>query len=472
MARRRPHNVLIFLVDGLRADALGCGGSPLALTPNIDALADGGVRFERGFAQETVCMPSRASLFTGRYPHVHGVWANGVSLPTSETTLVHVLSANGYRTCAAGKLHLACQHGDGYPPRLKSGETHYGFQELRLNENVIGEEYIQFVEQQFPDLLDTARTRGPMPEEAHELTWIVDQAIDFVRRSVREDAPFFCFCSFHELSPPCHPPIGYEDRCRPEDVPPPKQREGELDTKPPWLKACHEGQLRLGRYPDESRRRQLAAGYFNQLAFIDDRFGRLLTALDETGASEDTVVLFTSDHGLLLNDHFQWRHGPFLYDTVINVPMIWRVPGVAQAGHATSSLAEMVDLCPTILELCGIDSPPGMQGVSLCPLLKEPTSASGKHCVLAEVREAPELQARGLDPTGFRAVALRTERWKLIHYPGRPYGELYDLTRDPDEFDNLWSNPQCRAVRTDLERRLLDRLIETQEPLPRREHNW
>ncbi|NPV08104.1 MAG: sulfatase-like hydrolase/transferase [Anaerolineae bacterium] len=472
-------NVLLFLTDGHRADALGCYGNPVLRTPYLDALAREGVRFTGSFSAHTVCMPSRASIFTGRYPHVHGVWANGIPLSRSEVTLAQVLAENGYRTGAFGKIHFEPQQAADYPPALDREESYYGFQEVRLSENKMGPDYLAFVDEHYPDLSEAVRSRQPVPEEAHQITWITDQAMDFIGRNAGGTQPFFCFCSYHELIPPSHSPEEYTGRYRPEDMPEPKRREGELDAKPPYLKDCYEGSLRMRNeahailpYPDDETLRRYLASYYDMATFLDHQFGRLAASLQEHSLWDDTIVLFTSDHGLCLNDHWQWRHGPFLYDQVMNVPMIWRVPGMTRPGQVDDSLVESVDIMPTILDLAGVEVPAGVQGRSIRLLLAQETGAQGRDSVLGQDRESPELMARGVDPTGHEVKALRTREWKLIHYPGRPYGELYDLINDPDEFENLWAKPRYAGKRQEMERLLLERLCAAEDPLPQRRHMW
>lgn len=197
-----------------------------------------------------------------------------------------------------------------------------------------------------------------------------------------------------------------------------------------------------------------------------------MSALKDLGLWDDTLILFTADHGLSLNDHWQWRHGPFLFDQVINVPMIWRVPGLTRPGISTAELIESVDILPTVLEWCGVPCPPGAQGQSLMPLIFAQPGARGRESVLVQERQAPDLAARGLDPNSVTQVGVRTHDWKLIHYPGCPHGELYDLKNDPGEFTNLWADPGCRARRAELERLLLDRILASQDPLPLRQYEW
>lgn len=467
-------NVLLFITDGHRADALGCAGDALALTPAIDAFARQGLQCDGAFCAHSVCMPTRASIFTGRYPHVHGVWANGVPLRRSEVTLPQVLAAHGYATCAAGKVHFEPQHPyveryGGLSPRIDaSSEPYYGFQEVHLSENHIGTEYMDFIRAGHPELEQRARTRDHMPAELHDLQWITDQAISFVGRQASAGRPFLCACSFHELIPPCTPPEEYAGRFAPADMPVPELRPEDLDLKPPFYRQCYEGYLARGRHPDEPTLQRYLASYYDQLAFIDHQFSRLIGALESSDALDNTIILFTADHGLSLNDHYQWRHGPFLFDQVSRVPMIWRVPGGCQ-GTRSSGLVEQVDIMPTLLDLCGVPVPDGVQGRSLSPLLTGRGTPSGRHSVLVQERHAPDLLARGLDPQLIWQIGVRTEDWKLISYVDYPHGELYDLRQDPGEFRNLWADPGYLPRRREMEALLMDRLASSQDPLPSRD---
>lgn len=468
-------NVLLFITDGHRADSLGCYGNELIRTPNIDAFAGEGALFRRSFCAHSVCMPTRASIFTGRYPHIHGVWANGVALPRSEVTLPQVLAEHGYTTCATGKVHFEPQEayaGRAAPIIDARDEPYYGLNEVHLSENLLGQEYLRFIDEQFPELSDEARRRGRLPEEAHDLHWITDQAIDFVRRQADQGQPFLCSCSFHELCPPSNPPDMFADSIDPADVPVPELREDDLDGRPPFYRQCYEGYLRNGRQPDEPTLRRYIASYYEQAAFIDKQFGHVVASLKQLGIWDSTIVLFTADHGLSLNDHWQWRHGPFLFDQVINVPMIWRLPDMPRRGIEVGELVESIDIMPTVLDLCGIKAPPGVQGSSIAPLIRSAEGAQGRESVLVQERQAPDLAARGLDPSTITQVGIRTTDWKLIHYRDYPHGELYDLTNDPGEFENLWADPQHRGHRHEMEALLMARLAAAQDPLPVRHFGW
>lgn len=467
-------NVLLFITDGNRADALGCYGSPLGATPRIDAFATEGVVCRNAFCTHSVCMPTRASIFTGRYPHTHGVWANGVALPRCEVTLPQVMADNGYATCATGKVHFEPQQAykGGIAPIIDCSEPYYGFQQVHLSENCLGKEYLEFIDTNYPDLSQRARKRDRMPEEAHDLQWITDRAIDFMQGQAAADTPFFCSCSFHELCPPCTPPDTYANHYDPADMPVPELREDDLAGRPPFYRQCYEGYLARGRHPDEPTLRRYVASYYDQMRFIDHQFGRLVDALKQLGVWDETVVLFVADHGLSLNDHYQWRHGPFLFDQVSNIPMVWRLPDMRAAGVRTEDMVEGVDIMPTVLAACGIEAPTGVQGRAMAPLLRSEPGASGRDSVLLQERQAPDLEVRGVDPATITQVAVRTRDLKLIHYVDYPHGELYDLKTDPGEFRNLWDDPGYATPKAQMQALLMERLAAAQDPLPERTHEW
>lgn len=477
----KPKNVILFITDGHRADTLGCYGNPLLETPCIDAFAAEGMRFTHSFCAHTVCMPTRATIYTGRYPHIHGVWANGVDLRQSEVTLPDVLAAHGYATGAAGKIHFEAQQRlqvEAYLDSVYAGQIvpqphtpYYGFQKVRLTENFLGQKYVDFLQREAPEFVDRAFKRQAVPEALHELTWTTSQAIDFIKRQAATGQPFFCHCSFHELIPPCHVPEEYAGYYDPADMPMPELRKNDLALKPDWYRQCYEGCVAKGRQPDEQELRRIKATYYDQARFLDKQFGRVVEVLKHLEIWDDTIVLFTSDHGLSLNDHWQWRHGPFLFDQVINVPMIWHVPGMEMAGAVTDAMVEQVDIMATVLDLCGVEPQPSVQGRSIVPILRDGASP-GRDSVLVQDREAPDLAVRGLAPSDVSQMGVRTRDWKLIHYESCPYGELYDLKNDPGEFRNLWAEPAYARKRAEMEHLLLDRLADAQDPLPEREFDW
>lgn len=478
-AGARPPNILLMMTDSLRAECLGCYGNNVIKTPHLDALARQGVRFSHAITQHTVCMPTRSTLMTGRYPHVHGVWANGVPLAKSEITLPAALARAGYHTWMTGKLHLE--------PILKrrlpaDGSMYYGFKEYAVSDNDLKGPYLDFVRQKDPRWLKQAagefdldtfserdRKKPPiLPEELQQSTWIADRTIDFLHSRRNTAQPFFAFASFIDPRQTTYNPPEPYNRMYPWDqVPPPQRRAGELERKPPHQKRAAEHLQQVGLMPEERELREVFTQYYGSVSFVDANLGRILRALDEEHLAGNTIVIFTVDHGELIGDHWLRLKGPWMYDLVTRVPMIWRWPGRFRQG-VREQFAAQVDLMPTVLDLATVACPAGVQGASLAPLLRGEEVSPWRDAVLTEDRDSSELAAHGMESRDLNVKAIRTKDWKLVVYQGKPYGELYDLRNDPKEFDNLWDDPARRATREELTARLLDLYVSTDNPLPER----
>lgn len=248
----------------------------------------------------------------------------------------------------------------------------------------------------------------------------------------------------------------------------PRRKAGELDRKPPYERLASENLRKRGLLPEESVLRRVYAQYYGSVSFVDHNVGRILKAPDEEGLASNTVVVFTTDHGELVGDHWLRLKGPWMYDLVTHVPLIWRWPGRFRAGSAPEEFIEQVDLLPTILELAGAPAHPAAQGRSLRPLLEGSGAPRWREAVYTGDRDSSELPAHGIDDRGLVLKCIRTRDWKLTFFPGRPYGELFDLRHDPWEYDNLWDDPARRNIRQELFARLLHLYAATEDPLPER----
>jgi arylsulfatase len=446
----RP-NVLLIMTDQHRKDAMGCYGNAVIKTPHLDSLAQTGVRCENCYVQHSVCMPSRASIFTGRYPMAHRVRTNGVPLSTRETTLAHVFAANGYRTGGAGKFHFIPH----YPYRspLPMMETHpqpyYGFQEFHLGEDGRSGEHWVWIKRNHPEH-DKTPDHG-IPLELHNTYWSASHTINFIRKCAAQGDPFFAFCSFVDPHHSYNPPSPYREMYNQEDMPQPIRREGELDDKPPILQARAKQNERISQSDHVFRNR---TQYYGEVTFIDDAIGRILKVLDELSVRDTTLIVFTSDHGDMLGDHWLYYKG-IAYPQSANVPLIFNWPRRLKAGKVAPGIIQEIDLFPTIMELAGIANPPGVQGRSQADVLTTETQDTGYEYAFIEH-----------PPTDY---TLRSLKWRFSYYPGQPYGELYDLENDPHEFVNLWADRKTDALKTELAKRLLDRVAGTRDPLPLRE---
>lgn len=505
-------NFLCFCVDQMRGDHMGCAGHPVVRTPNLDALAARGVRFDRAYCNNPLCMPSRATLFTGRTPRGHEVRTNGIPLDPRYPTIMDALSQAGWRTHAVGKIHLrpfGLPEGIGaeqldpleWPEaqamwtsgRLKAMPVpYYGFQSVEIAVNhgpATHGDYGRWLQTREPRARELMR-RGSahpgadgdqtwamaLPEELHYNTWVADRTIEFLERQP-PDEPFFVWCSFPDPHHPWCAPEPWASMYDPAEVPMPTRREGELDDLPPFYRRMYEedmwcsGRTRATRMPDEQIRAILAMT-FGMISFVDAQIGRVLAALERLGLSEQTVVCFLSDHGDMMGDHWMMNKGPFHFDGLLRMPLIWRGPGCA-AGEERSGLVSYLDFAPTILDLARIPVPEGQfpapeparsqqlapwPGRSFVPLLRGDAD-SVQDSVVAENDE---------DHLGLRLRTVITERYKLTAYPGQPFGELFDLREDPGELHNRWDDPALRTVKRDLLIRLMERLVETDDRLPRR----
>lgn len=472
----RP-NFLIFCCDQLRADCLGCEGSEIARTPNIDAIAAGGVRFSRAYVQNPLCSPSRGTMITGRYPRSTGMLCNGVLLPEHEVTLPRVLGEAGYSTCACGKVHLRPHEvsldDHSWIQEYEGDGPYYGFDRVHLTDDYKLGGYLRWIDEEYPQWSDEARDmldgqtrsgnceswRSQIPAELHQSSWIADRSIDFLEGA--GDEPFFLWCSFVDPHHPMNPPAPYSEMYDRSAIEVPDRPD--LSAFGPHWAARQ--QATSGMTDDEWR--ETIALYLGMISLIDDCVGRVLEALERQGLAENTVVGFVNDHGELLGDHGLLFKGPFLLESMIRQVQLWRGPGI-RAGVTDEGLAESVDIAPTVLEMAGIDAPEGMQGESLVPRIMG--ERPGKDCALVQFSPwtAYDGGRYAGGPERMHLNALVTRRHKLVHYAGEPFGELFNLVEDPGEARNLHDDPACSALRAELTDRLLDRVGETVDPLPAR----
>jgi arylsulfatase A-like enzyme len=269
-----------------------------------------------------------------------------------------------------------------------------------------------------------------------------------------------------------HDPFDYLpeffDRYDPDSLPSPVWREGELDGKPWYQRHGYEDRGGPAGYAGttDRQRREMKAAYYATIEHIDAEFGRLLDWLEQTGELENTLVIFNADHGDMGGDHGLFQKGAYLYDPAIRVPLILSWPGHIASGRVTDALVEQVDIVPTIHELLGMPIPERVQGRSLLPLLTgEKTVHDFREGVYCEyynsnpIRTEPEWQHA-------YATMWRTRQHKIVVYHGDELGELYDLEKDPNEFENRWNDPDYRDIRCDLMKRCFDARAFTMDPLP------
>ncbi|MBM7791362.1 sulfatase-like hydrolase/transferase [Tenggerimyces flavus] len=476
----RP-NILLICTDQQRFNALAAYGNPEIDTPHLDRLASEGTLFENCYVQSPVCGPSRASLMTGRYVHSHGLWANGVALPRHERLFTRDLADAGYDCGLVGKLHLAACFGGRTEPRLDDGFRVFRWAHDPYpgsSENA----YHRWLKASRPALYEAALdpesdvTFDSMPTEGHYSHWIGEETIDYLRASRERDKPFCFIANFFDPHHGFGAPKEYLDRYDASSLAPPRTTPDELASKPPiYTDASRKSYAGHAKGYAEYTATELAetrAAYYAMVSLVDDEVGRILAALDEEGLADDTIVVFTSDHGEMLGDHQLMLKGPMMYEFAVRVPLLVRWPAVVPAGQRKRELVQWIDLAPTMLEAAGLPPSPAHQGASLLAMLTG-TSEWERDWSLCEYRDS----GHPYDPP-VHTTMLRHDHWKLVVHHGVPAtqrdrtGELYDLAVDPDELTNLWSDPAHAAVRIALYERLLDVLVGTEDRSAPREAFW
>ncbi|SDD99454.1 Arylsulfatase A [Auraticoccus monumenti] len=469
-AGQRP-NILLLCTDQQRWDALGAAGNPHIDTPHLDRLAAEGARLTQCYVQSPVCGPSRASLMTGRYPRNHGEWANGVDLPADQELFTRALADVGYDCGLVGKLHLGAAAGGRVEPRLDDGFSTFRWAHdpyVSSSQNA----YHGWLEQHFPGVLARTLAQGPaafdtLPTEAHYSHWVAEEALGFLRRE--RGQPFCLVANFFDPHHGFGSPPEYRARYCAETLPPPSTVPDELADKPAvWTEASRRSSAGRARgFAEHSAEeiQEIKAQYYAMVSLVDDEVGRVLDALDELGLREDTVVVFTSDHGELLGDHQMLLKGPMMFDCSVRVPLLVRWPDRVAAGTVREDLVQWIDLAPTLLEAAGLpEALPRGQGRSLLPLLVGDPSWCPRGWALSEYRDS----GAPYDPP-VHTTMLRHASTKLVVHHGPPAtsrprdGELYDLAADPGELTNLWRDPGSAGLRLEMLERLLDVLVATED---------
>jgi arylsulfatase A-like enzyme len=481
-------NLLLITSDQQHWNTLGLTNPELS-TPNLDRLAARGTLFTRAYCPNPTCTPTRASMITGKYPSQHGAWALGTKLPESEPTLGETLQAAGYRTALVGKAHFQPLLGTEAYPSLEAYPVlqdldfwrafdgpFYGFEHVELARNHVdeahaGQHYALWMEAQgcanWRDYFQPPTGNNPnqhwtwqIPEEFHYNTWIAERTSALLERYRQQDERFFLWASFFDPHPPYLVPEPWDRMYDPDDVTVPSVVKGEHALNPPHFQltqqpdpdfssylepdghACHGFHSHL---QDRAELARDVAVYYGMISCLDKYIGRILDRLDQLGLTENTVVVFTSDHGHFFGQHGLIRKGPFHYEDMIRVPFIASYPGTIPGGASSDALQSLVDLTPTFLSFAGADIPRTMTSVDQKEVWCERVASRRNH-VLVENRHQPT------------TVHLKTyveRRYKLTVYYNQDYGELFDLQADPGELHNRWNDPDYANIKSELLLRLL-----------------
>jgi arylsulfatase A-like enzyme len=452
----RP-NVLFLVADDLN-NLLGCYGDSRAQTPNIDRLAARGVRFDRAYCSFPLCGPSRNSFLTGLYPNSTGIIANAQifrqTIP-SQVSMPQAFRQAGYFAARIGKLY----HYNVPKSIGTNGHDDPGSWELELNPagvDRLEEEpnIFTLLAGQFGGTLSWFAS--PKGDEQHtdgmnaaDAEWVLE------RCAKRKDRPFFLAVGFFRPHTPYVSPKTYFDKYQKSDMPVVQNvKEDQADIPESGLASYKREQDKL---TDDLRREALQA-YYASISFMDAQVGRVVDALNRLGLADNTIIVFTSDHGYHVGEHGLWQKMS-LFEESARVPLLIVAPGQSKNSAAKTPVSQ-IDLFPTLAELCQVKAPANLQGQSLVPMLKDPNTA-GRGWALTQVARGGGLNRAtvtsdvGSQGSRYFGYTLRTPRWRYTEWDeGRKGRELYDHDADPRELTNLAEKPDHASTIGELSQQL------------------
>ncbi|MFX1429605.1 MAG: sulfatase [Promethearchaeota archaeon] len=498
-------NVLFIITDAMRADHMGCAGNTIVKTPNLDKLAAEGVRFTNHFCNNPICMPNRATLITGVYPNVHGVRSNGINLRKDLPTIIQTLRKRGWYTAAIGKVHhqywlapfkhksrsaesltdWVLNRDNSYPVRDNFPLPYYGYEEVEVisgNGSVCAGHYTGWLEEKAPQIAEDMKVRvqnydnlfslfcDPIPEELYNTTWVTERTLAFLERYSKGDygdKPFYLHCSFPDPHYPLYPPKHYQDMYKIKDIELPANFNniknlynhdfmGYHLRNPPFRK-------QFLRESTEEEVLNIIRLTYAAITYVDYSIGLILASMEKLGILDNTIVVFMSDHGDLMGEHSLLYKGPCPFNGVLQLPLIWKVPGLTKSS-VSKSLVSSIDYPKTILNLLDVPErhqPPDMQGYDITPIL-ENSDKEVRDCILIENDEE-------IGPFEARLRHLITKDYKLTVYSSLSnFGDIYDRKNDPHELENLWHNESLKDKRFELISKLLHENLKAQTPYPKR----
>jgi len=449
---KSPPNVLLLFTDQQRWDTLAAAGFNHMVTPNLDRLVREGCLYRKAYSPNPVCVAARHNLLTGLPARYHGYSENN-SHPLDERypTLPRILSNNGYHTQAIGKMH--------FQPRRR----HSGFDKMELMEETFpyrdDDEYAMYLKDNglghiqsihgVRSLLYMLPQRSLIPEEHHGTNWVADRSVDFIRREAGH-RPFFLWSSWIAPHPPFDIPDSVADLYKDRDLPAPLTNETPISP----IAALSKGYADFPEGEEKAYCRRMREAYYSSITFVDKAVGRVIDALEETGQLDNTLIIFTSDHGEMLGDHGAFQK-MLPYDSSSRIPFIVRYPKHFEAGSVCDDLVGLNDILPTILDSVGAEYP-------------GPYELPGGSLLRDDVDRTYHYMEHNSGPA--RWVSLRNQRFKYTYYYRGGYEELFDMVSDSGEGVNLLASdsidPDTRATHS----RLRSKLCELEEKWGLRDH--
>lgn len=476
-------NVIFIMADQLPAGCLGCYGGGVDSTPALDRMANEGIRFDRCYSTVAVCAPNRASILTGRSALAHGVITNNLTLQPDTPTWAHVLRQQRYRVGGFGKFHVTSM---GLP--VPESLDYLGFDEVAVSEDPRLGPWLDWIESDHPEWFDAAlatcwpmpyldrygpgrldlrdrwkrafeshlRKRresslwhlmytSPLPPELGQTAYITDRGLDFMRRHLADhpDRPFCCMMSYVDPHDPYDPPKPYDVLYDPADMPPPRPAEWKAEGS-----RILERSKNFGGYAQAESREmvlRLRALYHGSLRYMDDQISRVRSFMEQNGLLDNTVLVFTTDHGEMLGDHGLITKGVKHYDWGVRNPLIaW---GAVAGGRTDDRLVCGLDFFPTFCDWArvGGQARPPVEGLSFAPACEgDDTAPRWKEVTV-------ESAAEGSAPV--RSV-ITDDGWRLTCFNREPYSQMFNLRADPEESRNLWQDAAHAAKRVELLERM------------------
>ena len=463
--KKKP-NIIFVIPDQQRFDTIAAGGFPYMKTPNLDRMVREGTYFRQTYVTSPSCAPSRASLFTGVYPHTNGVFRNDEPWAFS---WVQLMAEAGYRCVNVGKMHTS------------PFEDSFGFHERHVVENKDrATPRLPFFLDQWDKAIWTRGFEKPsrvtyrrredyrsslgafvwnLPEDLHSENFVSALAQMWLDTYTGNE-PFFLQIGIPGPHPPYDPTQEFLDIYADAELPEPILSKDDIAAQPAALKVLrdqhlavdHDAVVHLAEPTREQTRRQ-RQHYFANVSMIDAQMGKLIEAVTRRGVLDDTIIIFTSDHGDSLNDHGHSQKWS-MYEHSVRVPAIVWAPGRVAEGRVVDDLVSLFDFAPTVLDMAGVPVPDWMEAQSLMPYLR------GEECEPRRYVFSEHAGDRIFSGTTFMTM-IRSRRHKLVHFVDSDEGQLFDMDDDPTEVNNLWSNPAHQAVKQELINAILAWRIES-----------
>ena len=469
MSKDKP-NILLITTDQQRHDSLGCYGFKAGYTPNFDQMAKEGVVFDNHYTTNPVCTPTRSSIHTGKHLPGHSVYKLYDDLPEDEVLFPKKLQETGYKTALVGKLHVM-----GRLKEEKQRHPNDGFDEyewclepsISLDSQYNG--YSKWLQENHPEFFKKLSSKGRslhhFPQEVHMTHWAAERTIHYIDEW-GSNQPFFIEMSvFDPHNPYQDYPKEMLGEIEPDKIPDPLVEEVNMEEKPEAVQREHENSY-LGSFDDfsEEQLHRMRVGYHASIAFLDQEFGKVKKALERKGILDETLIIFTSDHGDMLGDHQLLVKGAFFYDPCTKVPLIIRWPERIEGGKRVTELSQPHDITSTILSAAGY---PDKKKKNEMPesndlvQLAEDRDNEGHEFAICIYRNTGINKNKDYFEPPIYATMIRGDRYKLNLYHDLTFkdgieGELFDMKNDQNELNNLWDDPEYQSVRRRLTERLLD----------------